>query len=167
MQEESPPWENLRLGCLGDLPHRERRQGWWHKVLRGSLCEWLWWRWGVSLAGRVYVELHPAMSGGRGEGGTGWMGSLPHPNLTLPITSSAELPLTQRSAELGMGRGGQELVDMSGCPQREPGGGARGGSPAPGTPNLGIHLLLAGGTKAFPPGWGVQSQPWCSHRGAG
>lgn len=44
------------------------------------------------------------------------MGSMSHPNLTLPIASSAELPLTRHSVELGMG--GHRLVSPKGARTR-------------------------------------------------
>lgn len=105
-------------------------------VALGCLSSWL----------GVYGAI-PAWSVGHREEGTGWMGSVSHPNPVLPIPSSIELPLTKHSVELGVG--GHKLVDMSGCPQRKPGQGAwgRGGRGPPCHSDTKSPLLTWQGTQ--------------------
>lgn len=100
MQEESP-WRTCSLAALGICLTIREDEGGGIRSLRTP---------------------RPTSSGGSGvsfwlaaclwsytchehwlEGDTRWMGSVSHPNPECPIPSSADLPLTKRSAECGVG----------------------------------------------------------------
>lgn len=106
----------------------------------------------------------PASSAGRG-GGRGLAGIRVPPSLVLPIPSSAELPLTTRSVELGLGAA--SWLISAGAPEgartrRAAGTLPRGRQiPPHSAPVCGWQGARrpAGGTAACPPGPGSKPSP--------